>query len=173
MRQRIVLAMLVIAAIAGTGVATRAWAQAADERPADLVPIWLPRPQYPVIAHAARLQGEAEVAVEVDADGNVSSAVMRSGHALFRDAVLEAARETHFLTRPAGAPVLPYSLSYMFALGDGAPLPQQLSAITPAGARTTTVTDVQTVSCGPGPLAVPGPKCLYLWRCGRDWNWSR
>jgi TonB family protein len=173
MPHRIVSAMLVLAAVAGSGVATRASGQAADAPPADLVPIWLPRAPYPEFAHAARLQGHVEVAVQVDANGNVASAVMLSGHALFRDAVLEAARETHFLTRPAGAPVLPYSLSYMFALGDGAPLPQQLWAITPAGARTTTVTDVQTVTCGPGALAVRGPKCLYLWRCGRDWNESR
>lgn len=171
MRHRIVPAILIFAALVAPGVTSRAAAQAADERLGELVPIWLPRPEYPVIARSARLQGDVEVAVDVAADGSVVSATMRSGHALFRGAVLEAARETHFISRPVDGPVLPYSLTYMFALGDNPRPPDLPSTVARSGARMTTVTGVDVVSCGPSPLAVPGPKCLYLWRCGRDWDW--
>jgi TonB family protein len=171
MRHRIVSAML-LAALVAPGVTSRAWAQAADQPFGELVPIWLPRPAYPVIARSARLQGDVEVGVEVAADGSVVSATMKSGHALFRDAVLEAARETHFISRSGDGPVLPYSLTYTFALGDSPrPPPDVPSTITPTGARMMTVTGVDFISCGPWPLVVRGPKCLYLWRCGRDWDW--
>jgi hypothetical protein len=119
------------------------------------------------------VQGDVEVTVEVDHAGRVVSATMGSGHALFRSAVLEAARETHFMGRPAGAALVSYSIGYTFALGDGARLPPAPLAVTSTGAHMTTVTDVDFASFCPAPLAVPGPKCLYLWRCGRDWNWWR
>jgi TonB family protein len=171
-RHRIVPALLVVAVIAAPGFAARASAQAPDARQGELVLIWLPRPEYPFIARATRLQGLVEVVVDVASDGTVVSATMRSGHALFRDAVLEAARETYFMTRSSGAPVLPYVLTYTFALGDSGPRAADTSStVTGTGARITTVTGVDFISCGPAPLAVPGPKCLYLWRCGRDWDW--
>ena len=83
-------------------------------------------------------------------------------------------RSLSYRGRPAGAALLSYSLGYTFALGDGARLPPAPFAVTPTGAHMTTVTDVDFREFLPrssGPCL--RPKCLYLWRCGGDWNWWR
>jgi TonB family protein len=172
MRYQIVAAILALAVV-GPGGARATSAQSIDARQGELVPIWLPRPEYPPIARSARVQGDVEVAAEVDAAGHVVTATMRSGHALFRAAAFEAARETHFAGRPPGAELSSYSLGYTFALGDSGRPPRPPFTVTSTGAHLTTVTGVDLVSCGPSPLGVRGPKCLYLWRCGLDWDWWR
>jgi protein TonB len=54
------------------------------------------QPPYPPIAKAARAQGAVQVAVEIDEDGNVTSASAVGGHPLLRDAAVQAARQWKF-----------------------------------------------------------------------------
>jgi TonB family protein len=66
-------------------------------------------PVYPPLARAAKVTGTVVVEVTVDQTGNVIAARAISGHALLRDAAVEAARKWKF--KPAklsGAPVQSY-----------------------------------------------------------------
>jgi TonB family protein len=165
--------MAVLATIAVTaGWPAPASAQAVDPA-GDLVPIWLARPAYPAIPRSARLQGEAEVEVDVAADGSVASATLRSGHALFRDAVLEAARESHFLGRRADAPPAQYTVTYAFVLSDSPGSLAPLLVIGSGRARLTTLADAGFAIFHYSDIGVRGAKCLYLWRCGREWGGYR
>lgn len=56
------------------------------------------QPVYPAIAKAARVQGPVQVQVEISEEGQVTSAVVLSGHPLLRDAAVQAARQ--WLWRP-------------------------------------------------------------------------
>jgi protein TonB len=51
------------------------------------------QPVYPAIAKAARVQGPVQVQVEISEEGQVTSAVVLSGHPLLRDASVQAARQ--------------------------------------------------------------------------------
>jgi TonB family protein len=78
-------------------------------------------PVYPPLARAAKVTGTVVVEVTVDQTGNVIAARAISGHALLRDAAVEAARKWKF--KPAklsGAPVQMIGpIIFKFAL-DGA-----------------------------------------------------
>ena len=56
----------------------------------------LPKPVYPQAAKAVRAKGEVNVAVEVDENGNVSSASATSGHPLLRASAEQAAKRAKF-----------------------------------------------------------------------------
>jgi len=65
-----------------------------------------PAPAYPDVTKAAWLRGTVVVEVVVDENGRVSSAEAVSGHALLRQAAVEAAREARFRpTLLSGRPV--------------------------------------------------------------------
>jgi TonB family protein len=172
--RRAISAVVVLVAIlvAAPGVPALVSAQAIDSS-GDLVPIWLVRPAYPVIPRAARVQGEVEVDVGVSADGSVASATMRSGHALFRDAVLDAARESRFMGRRADAPPAQYTLTYTFVFSDSPGSLAPLPVVGSGRARLTTVADTGIAIFHYSDIGVRGAKCLYLWRCGREWGGYR
>ena len=66
----------------------------------------LPKPEYPVIARAARASGTVEVKVIIDLDGNVIAAASISGHPLLQAAAVSAARDARFTpTKVNGQPV--------------------------------------------------------------------
>ncbi|HEY0407275.1 MAG TPA: energy transducer TonB [Pyrinomonadaceae bacterium] len=76
----------------------------------------LPQPQYPAIAKSARASGTVVVQVTIDELGDVISARAVSGHALLREAALDAARQAKFTpTVLAGRPVqVTGTISYNF-----------------------------------------------------------
>ncbi len=66
----------------------------------------LPKPAYPQTARQARVSGAVNVQVVVDRDGSVISATATSGHALLRQAAVQAARQARFQpTLVSGQPV--------------------------------------------------------------------
>ncbi|MFN2576933.1 MAG: TonB family protein [Pyrinomonadaceae bacterium] len=68
--------------------------------------ITLPEPVYPEMARAAGAQGDVNVRIIVDENGNVISAEAVSGHPLLRSAAVDAARAAKFApTRLSGEPV--------------------------------------------------------------------
>jgi TonB family protein len=77
-----------------------------------------PAPLYPQAAVAANAAGRVEVRVLVDENGRVISAKAVSGHALLREAAVDAAYEAHFPpTIFEGLPVkVSGVLSYNFVL---------------------------------------------------------
>jgi TonB family protein len=168
-RGRLTVMVLATMALAATGVPAPVSAQALGPGD-DLVPVWLARPAYPVIPRAARLQGEVEVGVDVSADGSVASATIRSGHALFRDAVLDAARESRFMGRRADAPPAQYTLTYAFVFSDSPGSLGSLLIVGSGRARLMTVADTGIAIFHYSDIGVRGAKCLYLWRCGREWG---
>jgi TonB family protein len=58
--------------------------------------ISLPQPNYPAIAKAARAEGDVEVQVTVDEEGQVIAARAVRGHPLLQQAAVEAARHAKF-----------------------------------------------------------------------------
>jgi TonB family protein len=150
---------------------------AADAGP--LVPIWLPRATYPQIALSARLQGEVEIAVQVRPDGSVASASIGrtkgpvsapQAMPLLEAPALEAARESYFMSRPEAAGLAPYTLTYAFVLdGDADLAASRRPQIGQHSGRLTTEAKTGPMVCILwGDYVVRGPKCLYLWRCGRE-----
>jgi periplasmic protein TonB len=68
--------------------------------------ISLPQPPYPPAAKAVRASGDVTVQVTIDEQGNVISAVATSGHALLRQAAVDAAKRAKFKpTLLSGQPV--------------------------------------------------------------------
>lgn len=66
----------------------------------------LPRPPYPAAARAVRAEGQVNVQVLIDENGNVVSASAISGHPLLRQAATSAARQAKFSpTTLSGQPV--------------------------------------------------------------------
>ena len=78
----------------------------------------LPRPAFPVVKKAARVEGPVTVEVLVDEGGDVVSARAVSGHQLLRAAAENAAREAKFSpTFLSGKPVkVSGVINYDFAL---------------------------------------------------------
>jgi TonB family protein len=56
----------------------------------------LPKPSYPSNARSVRAEGQVNVQVLIDENGNVTSASAISGHALLRPAAASAARQAKF-----------------------------------------------------------------------------
>lgn len=58
--------------------------------------ISLAKPAYPPAAKAVRAEGAVSVQVTIDEEGNVISAIAKSGHPLLQAAAVEAARQSKF-----------------------------------------------------------------------------
>lgn len=58
--------------------------------------IRLPKPTYPPLARAARVQGTVQIQVIIDVDGKVIAAAAIDGHPLLYPACLQAARASEF-----------------------------------------------------------------------------
>ena len=78
--------------------------------------ILIPRPEYPALAKANKIFGNAIVRVLIDEEGNIASAKMFCGHSLFRESVENAARNAKFsVTRIDGKPIkVPGTIKYRF-----------------------------------------------------------
>ncbi len=61
-------------------------------------PISFPKPPFPVQAIIKKLTGEVIVKIKVDKNGQVVDAVAQSGHSLFRQAAVLAAKKSKFET---------------------------------------------------------------------------
>ena len=66
------------------------------ERPVHSRALRLPKPAYPAIARAAGAEGEVEVQVLIDFEGEVVAASAISGHPLLQAASVKAARDSLF-----------------------------------------------------------------------------
>ncbi len=60
--------------------------------------------EYPPLPHHARIQGETSVAIEIDADGKVTTAKASTGHPLLKRAAEDNIWNWTF-QRPAKAPI--------------------------------------------------------------------
>lgn len=80
--------------------------------------VHLPLPLFPAAARSARASGTVVVQVVIDEKGKVLSAKATSGHALLRDAAVQAAKEARFSpTLLSGQPVkITGEINYNFAL---------------------------------------------------------
>ena len=58
----------------------------------------LPKPEYPPLAHAARIRGTVTVQVLIDEEGNVMKAHAVDGHPLLQSVAVAAARKAKFTT---------------------------------------------------------------------------
>src|SRR5262245_1059844 len=81
------------------------------------------QPPYPPIAKAARASGPVQVQITISEAGEVIEASVISGHALLRDAALQAARQWLFVpTELSGVPVKVQGiLTFNFTLDDEEP----------------------------------------------------
>lgn len=59
-------------------------------------------PTYPALAKVKRIQGKVIVALQVNAEGIVSSAEFKEGNVLFKPASLEASKQWVFQKSPDG-----------------------------------------------------------------------
>ena len=138
-----------------------------------VVLIGFSQPTYPPLARQARITGDVEVQLQVHRDGSVKSVQVVKGHPLLAPSAAESARRSQFECRECAAEVSPYSLTYSFQLTqrlisscqDRPPalvLRLDRYVIVDAGAELVHIyfSDVATRSA----------KCLYLWRCGREWG---
>lgn len=83
-----------------------------DERPVIVGrAVRLAKPDYPAIARAAHAEGEVEVQVLINLEGEVIAASAISGHPLLQAAAVKAARDSRFApTQLEGKPVNVFGL---------------------------------------------------------------
>ena len=165
------LASLVVALAAVAAVAA---AQAASQ--AGVVPVQLPRAMYPAIARSARVTGEVEVALDIQPDGTIASAIATSGPELLRGAALDAARRATFTCRECRDGLQPYSIVFEFRFSDvffkpvtedQQPAPVHLS---PSQSRITILAEEPLVEPYFVTRSVRAAKCVYMWKCGAFWT---
>jgi TonB family protein len=106
-------------------------------------------PAYPPLARQARIMGDVKLQVGIRQDGSVASGDVVSGHPMLKQAALDSAQKSQFECRQCGDPVTAYSMTYTFGFYDDG-------------------------GCGRS-RRVRSSKCLYLWKCGEEWqgpeNW--
>jgi TonB family protein len=78
-------------------------------------PLFLPELNYPPIAKAARVQGDAVVSFRITADGRTADVVLVSGPAMLRAAAVENVKAWHFDPK-AEIPERPYKVTFHFLL---------------------------------------------------------
>lgn len=138
-----------------------------------VVLIGLSQPTYPPLARQARITGEVELQLQIRKDGSVESVRVVKGHPLLAPATVESARRSHFECRECNAEVSPYSLTYSFQLtqhlippcADNPPLlvlRLDRYVIVDAAA--------ELVQPNFSYVTARSAKCLYLWRCSRQWG---
>jgi TonB family protein len=95
MRLKHCLLTFVVIAVLGSGsVAGTTYAQSATESPSVIAAV--APATYPAIARQANARGEVVIEVQVDAEGNVLSAKLISGHPLLQKVSEEAAKQWKF-----------------------------------------------------------------------------
>jgi TonB family protein len=148
-----------------------------DNSKARVVLLELDKLQYPVIARAARVEGELKLELAIRKDGSVASAVVLSGPALLmlRQAALDSAQRSRFECRGCGETPAPYIMKYLFKIVPTAPPkscdepeqqapPPEFDPLT----QRVTVFSMELWTCDPTSTIekVRSAKCIYLWRCG-------
>jgi len=137
-------------------------------------------PPYPAIARAAGVTGDVVVAVEINGDGSVQSAVALSGHPLLVNTALESARQSQFDCRGCGESAAPIHLTYTFWLAgvDGCCNATANTSMDPPSEPIPGVTRAQNhITVLAYPVRIVDPqitvmrkvrslKCVYLWKCG-------
>ena len=146
----------------------------------------LSQPIYPPVAKQAGVKGDVELELRVNADGNLESAAVVSGHLLLTQAALDSAKYSQFECRGCGAEGARFRILYSFQLGPTSyctnvsdkskadEKPEIYPKVTQEQNRITLI-DQPVGTCD---LAfklverkVRSIKCLYLWRCGlTDWH---
>jgi Gram-negative bacterial TonB protein C-terminal len=174
----------VLAILTFSATCTRAQTPAPNAPQPEVVLTKLGPITYPIIARTAHITGDVGVDVEINKDGTVKMATAVSGPPLLYRVALQSARESRFECRNCSAGVTPYRMLYRFRLIDGeigncppgsvkpSPYPanQTFPVITQAGNHVIVVD--RTPPCYAdveGVKKVRSWKCLYLWRCGRQW----
>jgi len=139
---------------------------------------------YPQIARVAHISGDVEIELGIKPDGSQQFARVLSGPPLLTRAALESAQQSQFDCRNCTEAVTSYKLLYTFRLIDGEigncspgavtpssyPRNQTFPIINDAGNHVTIVDREQP--CYADAIRtqkVRSWKCLYLWRCSRQW----
>jgi hypothetical protein len=130
----------------------------------------LPPPVYPAMARAARVAGDVNLTISLQADGTINSVHAISGPPMLRDHAEELARQTNFecrncKTEPTSfPPTIRYSMDAAAASYHDPSYPRvaQLNGVI------IIVTDQPVMLSDPAidSTRVRSFKCLYLWRCG-------
>ena len=133
-------------------------------------------PAYPPLARQARITGDVKMQIVIRRDGSVESAEVIDGHPMLKQAALDSAKNSTFECEGCSDPVIPYLLTYTFALGNDCRLTPDCQSEQPRSPEVTqsvaqvTVTADPLCTCDPESIYVRkkirSAKCLYLWRCG-------
>jgi TonB family protein len=92
---------------------TTAWGSDLPER----CVVSLEMPSYPALARQARIEGQVQLAIEVDSIGVVISAEAKGGHQLLRDAAVKNVRTWRFRpVVPKESPTLKAQVTFKYKL---------------------------------------------------------
>lgn len=130
----------------------------------------LPPPVYPAIARAARVAGDVNLTISLQADGTINSAHAISGPPVLRDHAEELARQTQFecggcKVEPTSFPLtIRYSMDAAAASYHDPSYPR----VAQLNGAIVIVTDQPVMLSDPAidRTRVRSFKCFYLWRCG-------
>jgi TonB family protein len=141
--------------------------------PASLTKLF--NPIYPRLAQQARISGTVRINLQLRKGGTVESAKVIDGHPMLRQAALESAQKSEFECADCSG-ATSYFLVYEFELRDGCHfgphcelLDSDQSLVTQTPGRVV-VSAVSLCTCDPAVAVtrVRSPRCLYLWKCGRQ-----
>ena len=138
--------------------------------------VTLSNPVYPPLARQARISGDVQIKVEVGKDGTLKSASVVSGHQMLAPAALDSVRQTKFECRQCDDEGTTQLVTYSFQLATHPSSPAWPCAehletqITKSGNHVTVTADPPEIQIYFTDISVRAAKCLYLWRCGREWG---
>jgi hypothetical protein len=140
----------------------------------EVILIDLFRPFYPPVARFANITGDVELKLSVGKDGRIKSAIAESGHPLLQQVALDSVRRSRFVCRGCEQELTSYALVYSFQLRarPGWPCPEEGGLHISQTDRHHVVVEAEPALVNPyfSSVAARKPKCLYLWRCGRQWG---
>jgi TonB family protein len=130
-------------------------------------------PIYPPLARQARIAGDVKIEVSIRNDGSVESATVVEGPAMLRDPALDSAKKSLFECRGCAQSETAYLLTYTFEIknqGDHCDALSRPAEISYSADHIAVVAPAQWI-CDPAEAfrRYRSPKCLYLWKCGKDW----
>jgi TonB family protein len=144
----------------------------------------LPAPIYPPLARTARVIGDVQINLSINADGTIKSATIATGHPLLVQAALDSVKQSRFDCRgciegSSNSEIVTYSFRMSAREPDpcccssGKPQPDSLLQVSKSGDH--------IVLTGPPGCICPDEctrasalkhaqfrsvKCLFLWKCG-------
>ena len=118
------------------------------------------------MALAARVSGDVMLDVSLKSDGTPSTAAVRSGPPMLRQAAIESATRSHFRVSAENATGA-YAVTYRFVLDWPTKCERDISyPRVKLEGNLLTITEQPALICDPAVERIRSAKCLFLWRCG-------